>query len=191
MMSAGSGQKRRLFTGLSLTPEVRDYVSGVVVELSREVPDVRWVPTENFHVTLKFLGVCDEDQVEDLVAAMRKASRHLPLELTIGGVGAFPSSGSARVIWVGATDLEDRVEKVYNVLEKGAEKCGFPREKRRYTPHITVGRSRKQPVSLPRGLLERFTEKLPLEVRDIVLFESVLRSSGAEYSVLEKVGQPR
>lgn len=174
-----------------MTSEVRDYVSEVVVELSREVPDVRWVPPENFHVTLKFLGACDEDNVEDIVAAMRKASRHLPIELTIGGVGAFPSSGSARVIWVGATDLEDRVQKVYNVLEKGAEKRGFPREKRRYTPHITVGRSRNKPVSLPRGLLERFAEKLPLEARYIVLFESVLKSSGAEYSVLEKVGECR
>lgn len=191
MMGSGGGQKMRLFTGISLNPEVREYVAGVVRVLSSEVSDVRWVPFENSHVTLKFLGACDPDRLDKLIAAMKNAAVQLPLTLNIGGVGAFPSLASARVIWVGAEDIEGHVHKVYNVLEKGAEKCGIPREKRRYTPHITIGRARKKPVNLPRELAERFEEELLLEVEEILLFESRLSSTGAEYKIIQRVGPQR
>jgi 2'-5' RNA ligase len=108
----------------------------------------------------------------------------------VGGVGAFPSQRSARVLWVGTSDLEDRIVKVYNVLDKGAEKCGFQRENRRYTPHVTIGRSRKKAVRLAPGLEENFTEKLTMKASEIVLFESVLKSTGVEYKIVESVGPP-
>jgi 2'-5' RNA ligase len=187
---AGNGGQLRLFMGLSLTDEVREFVCGVAATLEEQVEGVRWVPSRNLHVTLKFLGSCDESRVEKLVEVMGAAAAHLPLTLVVGKVGAFPSLASARVVWVGARDLEGRVQKVYNVLDRGAARCGIPREKRPYTPHITVGRARKKPACIEPSLADGFRTEMTLEVRDIVLFESVLDRSGAEYKVLEKVGKP-
>lgn len=186
-MKAATERGLRLFTGLSLTPEVREHVSSIVSELSERVEGVRWIPEENFHVTLKFIGPCPEERVPCVVDAMRRASRHLPLYLEIGGVGTFPSLGSARVVWVGACDLEGRIEKIYNVIDRGAEKCGIPRERRRYKPHVTVGRCRKKPATVPRELAERFCGRVELEVADIVLYSSELNSTGARYSIVETV----
>jgi len=187
MAEQESGFRPRLFTGFALSPEVRAYVAAVAARLSATVPGVRWVPPENLHVTLKFIGQCEDARVPRLVQAMRQASEALPIRLEIGGVGGFPSQSSARVIWVGADDGTGRVKKVYEVLDKGAEKCGFPREKRAYRPHITIGRARKKPVALPPGIDEE-PGRLTLAVNEIVLFHSELKSTGAEYSVVERTG---
>jgi len=176
--------------GLFLTGDVREFVSAIAAGLEREVAGVRWVPPDNLHVTLKFLGSCDTSQVERLVEVMGAAAGHLPLTLGIGHVGAFPSLASARVVWVGAHDLEGRVQKVYNVLDRGVARCGIPREKRPYRAHITIGRARKKPACIEPSLADGFDSEMKLEVGDIVLFESVLKSSGAEYKVLERVGMP-
>ncbi len=192
MMEAATGQQKlRLFTGLYLSQEVRRHVADISAALSEGVEGIRWVPQENLHVTLKFLGSRDQSLIKDLVETMRKATDYLPLTLTVGGVGAFPSLGSARVIWVGASDLEGRVDKVYNVLEKGAAKCGFPKEKRPYRPHITIGRARKGPITITPEVAGRFDQELPLEIDEILLFSSQLTSTGAEYTVLERIGRVR
>jgi 2'-5' RNA ligase len=182
-------RKLRLFTGLYLSPEVRGHVADIAASLSMQIGGVRWVQRENLHVTLKFLGACDPSVVSDLTEMMRKAADFLPLTLTVGRVGAFPSLGSARVIWIGATDFEGRVQKVYNVLQKGAARCGFPKEKRGYIPHITIGRARKQPVKVRMEAAGQFDRQLTLKVNDIVLFSSELKSTGAEYTILERIGR--
>lgn len=178
----------RLFTGLALSSPVRKHVAGVVDALAGSVSGVRWVAPDNIHVTLKFLGWCDPSLVDGIVYMMEQATEFLPLRLDVGGVGAFPSVGSARVIWVGAHDPEGKIEKIYRTLDKAAVKYGFKREKRKYVPHITVGRARKKPISLTGELIRRFVDRSVLDVSDIVLFSSMLKSTGAEYTVVERVG---
>jgi RNA 2',3'-cyclic 3'-phosphodiesterase len=181
----------RLFTAIPLSHEVREHVSSIAQELSREVGEVRWVPPENLHVTLRFLGDFTDAKVPDLVAWMRKAAAHLPFGLDIGGVGGFPSQGSAKVIWVGAIDETGAAGRVYDIIDKGAAKCGCGRENRKYKPHITVGRSRRRPVRIERETVDRFAGRaLRLDVNDIVLYKSVLKSTGAEYTEIQRVGSP-
>ncbi|MBK5091975.1 MAG: RNA 2',3'-cyclic phosphodiesterase [Actinobacteria bacterium] len=187
-MNADSETKTRVFMGLSLSPEVRRYVADVAQNLSRLVQEVRWVAPENLHVTLKFIGYCGEDRLAGLVEVMRESSRYLPLVLKVGGFGGFPSQGSARVIWVGAEDEDRRINELHRLLERGVEKLGFPREKRSYTPHITVGRAKKKPVRLPTGIDGVVGPEKTLRVEDIVLYRSVLKKTGAEYSVIGRVG---
>ncbi|MCJ7653630.1 MAG: RNA 2',3'-cyclic phosphodiesterase [Actinobacteria bacterium] len=185
----GDGEtKLRVFIGLPLSREVRRYVADIAQELSRRISEVRWVAPENLHVTLKFIGACDGGKVTGIVKVIKESAAYLPITLKVGGIGGFPSQGSARVIWVGAEDGEKKINELYKSLDKGAGKLGFPREKRTYKPHITVGRARKKPVSLPPELDIEAGPDLTLEVNDIVLFRSVLKKTGAEYSVIERVG---
>lgn len=161
----------------------------MVEELSGALEGVRWVPEPNLHITLRFLGEYPPSTVPLMAEAMRKAARHLPAVVRIGGVGAFPSLGSARVVWIGVADETGAIEKVYNVLDKGAEKCGLGREGRKYRPHVTIGRARRRPVVIPGDLAARLAaEVMELEVGEIVLFRSKLSSAGAEYSVVETAG---
>lgn len=177
----------RLFTGLALTPEVREHIAGISRRMSGEIEGVRWVPAENLHVTLKFIGWCEQEKIPRIIEAMSEAAAQLPIELSIGGPGGFPSSASARVIWVGAEDRSGRLSTIFRIIERGAEGCGFPREKRGYRPHVTIGRAKKKPVRLPAGPPGESRAPLLLEVEDLVLFRSELKSTGAEYSVVERV----
>ncbi len=187
-MIAANGSGSRLFTGLLLSEEAVELVTRITGELSAVVEGVRWVPAGNLHVTLKFIGASDAGDVPCLLDAMSRAAKHLPFGLEVGGLGAFPSLGSARVLWVGARDLEGGAVKVFNVIDKGAERCGVSREKRAYTPHVTIGRCRRRPVRIPTEVAGGFAGSVRLEVSEIVLFSSELKSTGAEYSVVEKVG---
>ncbi len=152
------------------------------------VEDVRWVPEENLHVTLKFLGSFELDKVPLIEAAMRKAENHLPIALTIGGAGAFPSAGSARVIWVGVNDVDGNAGKVYRIIENAAQKCGVKREKRAYRPHITIGRAGKRPVRLPPETDEVFDFEFRFDAVELALFRSELSSAGARYTVVSRAG---
>ena len=186
-MNSSDNTEIRIFMGISLSTEVREYVADIAENLSRQVPEVRWVKPENLHVTLKFIGNCGNDRLGGLIDAMKEAALYLPLTLKIGGIGGFPSQSSARVIWVGAEDEKNKIDGLFKALERGTEKLGFVSEKRNYTPHITVGRAKKKPVHLPNGIGSIAGRGLMLEVRDIVLFRSVLKKTGAEYSVVERV----
>lgn len=180
----------RIFSAIPLPPEVRDHVSRIVDVLSGSLEGVRWVPEANLHVTLRFIGNCPVSKVDELIRWMHKAARHLPASLEVGGVGGFPSQGSARVIWVGAADATGAASKVYNVIDKGAQRCGFGREGRAYRPHITVGRA-KRPVKIPAELKEGLAgDVMAFEASEIVLYESRLDSAGATYSELARAGAP-
>lgn len=177
----------RLFAGIELTRDVREYARGVTDRLSEGVGEVRWVPARNMHVTLKFFGLCEPGLIPRLAGVMMEASALLPLELNVGGTGGFPSQGSARVIWVRALDTSGRLSEVHGVIERGARRLGVEKERRAYSPHITIGRARKRPVRIPDDILDEETGPLVLDVSELVLFESVLKSTGAEYQVLRRV----
>lgn len=177
----------RLFTGVALSQEARCYALDAIESLSASFEGVRWVPPENLHVTLKFLGACDWSHLDPIIDSMRRAASLLPLELRVGGVGGFPSAGSAKVLWVGAEDVEGRLGEVYDILDRGAAKCGVDRDKRRYRPHITIGRARKTPVSLPESPEPLPQRRLTMKATELVLYRSVLERTGARYSILERV----
>lgn len=187
MERRGNADKVRLFTGIALTPEVREYVSGVSGSLSGEIDGVSWVPAENLHVTLKFFGWCRREIVPGLADAISEAAVYLPIELSIGGTCGFPSQGSARVIWVGARDTGGSIQAVHRVIDRGAARLGIAGEKRSYSPHVTIGRAKKKPVRLPERLAGEAGVRLLLQVEELVLYRSELKSTGAEYSVVERI----
>lgn len=189
-MSADKARKVRLFTGIELDEPSRQLVSDISDSLSRKITGVKWVPRENYHVTLKFLGWVDPGAVRETVESMRMAAVHLPLRLRIGEAGAFPSLSSARVLWVGAVDLDEKVERVFGKLDKAAQGIGVRREKRRYHPHVTIGRSGKKPVRVSREDLLLPDRKVILDVKEITLFRSEFKSSGVSYTVIERAGGP-
>jgi RNA 2',3'-cyclic 3'-phosphodiesterase len=180
----------RLFTAIPLDPATREHVASISRVASERVEGARWVPAENLHITLRFIGDCPDATVPVLLKSIEKAVRHLPADVVVGGLGGFPSSGSARVIWVGVDDPTGALTKVYNVLDKSASRCGFGRESRKYRPHITIGRS-KRPASIPERLVaESASERVPMVAKSVVLYKSELRRAGADYTEIVSIGPP-
>ncbi|MFQ5919360.1 MAG: RNA 2',3'-cyclic phosphodiesterase [Thermoplasmata archaeon] len=101
---------------------------------------VRVVSPENLHITLKFLGETDDGLVPFIRDALAAAVEGVAsFDLTLRGTGAFPNPGKPRVLWIG-TDGGEPLVRMAKHLERGLQELGFERERRRFSPHLTIGR---------------------------------------------------
>jgi 2'-5' RNA ligase len=143
---------------------------------------IRWVDPANYHVTLKFLGSTRPEVVEAI--RDRLESRLAPVsgcEFTTTGMGAFPSADKARVIWAGVDDPSGGLTSLARIVEDELVELGFPRETRAFHPHVTMGRVRRvdDVSAIVHPVSERIFRKTVADA--VVLFESVMKSSGSEY----------
>jgi 2'-5' RNA ligase len=175
----------RAFVAVFPPPETRsNAVAGALEAVQRfgggSVDRVRWARPENVHLTLKFLGEIREEVLNDLYAVVAKTyAGHQPFDVTLTGLGAFPSTRRARILWVGVSEGSDQLRSLAVDLDDALAPLGFGREERPYTPHLTLGRIRGHAASfdLPSdvGDLGRFS------VRCVELVESTLTPEGAVY----------
>lgn len=181
----------RAFIAIDLEPEIKETLQSLVRDLKTARADIRWVNAEGMHLTLKFLGSIDESQVprvEEILAGI--ARHHSPFPLRLERTGAFPGEKSPRVLWVGfAADPE--LLAVQEEIEHALEAEGCERERRGFTPHLTLGRV-KGPDRVAKAMAElekrRGDSFGAMTVRKIALFESVLRPEGAEHRIVFEAG---
>lgn len=178
----------RTFIAIDLDESIKINLLDLLQNLQKTTRNVKWVDRRGLHLTLKFLGEIGEEESREVASLLNKvASRHHPFLLRVKGTGQFPPrSKNPRVLWVGVAD-EPGLAALQEDIEVEFEKIGFSREAREFHPHLTLGR-----VKISSGLeaalneLERqndadFGDML---VKKVTLFRSILKPSGAEYSVL-------
>jgi 2'-5' RNA ligase len=173
---------------VDVTPAVRDEVATVTEALRRTGGDVRWVPAENLHVTLKFLGPTGTERLDAVrVALAHVAAVTASFGVVARGIGTFPGAARARVVWVGLSGEE--LQALAAAVEAQLVSEGFPPEARTFAPHLTIGRVRG-----PRGWKRVLAAMAPYcdktfgcsPVQEMVLYQSHLQPQGARYSVLDR-----
>jgi 2'-5' RNA ligase len=181
-----------------LLPEaVRVRVDDAAAPLRRQDAAVSWVHVENFHVTLRFLGVIEEATLALVREALAEAAAKTePFTLTIGGFGGFPSPRAPRVVWVGVQAGADALGALHARVERALAQRGLPPEGRAFHGHVTIGRAREARGAA--GLAEALAatpEPLgEVTVDAVYLMRSDLHPAGARYSVLAREalgGSPR
>lgn len=181
----------RAFLALDLPAGYQAGLAAVQDALRRSGADVRWTAVGNIHLTLKFFGDISEDQVEALAAAAgRVAGACRPFTLTARGVGAFPGPKNPRVIWLGLSGQTDILANLAADLDQACATLGFAPEKRRFTPHLTLGRVRSGQgrESLQQALETLVLPEFPeFQVRQLVLYRSTLRPQGALYTPVRQI----
>jgi 2'-5' RNA ligase len=171
----------RLFTAVEIPQEIRGALADAVTPVRERFPKARWVPVQNQHVTVKFLGSTYPRLVDWVTATVVEvASRHAPFTTRVEGLGAFPNARRARVLWAGLDDTERHLERLAASLDEALEK-EFTPEKRSFTAHLTVARF-DPPVGLDPG--EVAFESDAFEIDRIVLFRSHLRRPAPVYEPL-------
>ncbi len=182
------GEKIRTFIALPLPKTVLDQIRDVQERLKKERFSVRWVRPESIHLTLKFLGEIAEGELEGVAEAMKAAaSQNRPCSLLAKGLGVFPGVKNPRVLWVGVAGDTVPLVKIQSDLESQLESKGYPREKRPFKSHLTIGRvkGRIDPKGLAEALREHADFSTPsFEAGELVLFKSDLKPSGAVYTRL-------
>ena len=146
---------------------------------------LRWVPAENLHLTLRFLGEVPRASLPALISALRDGlGEQACFELPLEGIALFPSARRPRAL-VAALPGARRLEELAAAVEAAVREGGLPPERRRFRPHITLARVRRGQRA---GELPGIPFEAPhLAVNRVTLYRSVLASSGARYSSLEDI----
>lgn len=183
---------RRLFIALPVDDEdlVRSLVK-ICGHLKIYEPFLKIVPTENFHITIKFFGPVENRIADMITEKFLSIGRLSKVGYRIEGVGAFPSAENPSVIWAGMKCEEKPLTEIVNPVESLASSLGFPPEKRKYVPHLTLARVKKE-KAVPSDLkkfLAADSGKLfgSSAFKELVLYESVLKRTGAEYRKVEVI----
>ena len=148
--------------------------------------DMKFVEPENIHLTLKFLGEIDPTLVDQSSQIVKETSFQ-PFDAKLEGIGVFPNLRRPRVVWAGITEGVSQLAEIWKEVDMKHSKLGFERERRGFSPHITICRVRS---GRNRG---RLVEEISahgdyvfgaLHVNRIKLKKSVLTSKGPIYTTL-------
>jgi 2'-5' RNA ligase len=182
----------RLFVAIELPAEVRAILNEVQHHLRRDpaLARLRWVRPEGIHLTLKFLGSVPAERLPDIEAAVARAVVGIPrFELHLGELGTFGSSKSPRVLWVDIAGERDVLTKLQSQVETELVPLGYPAERRRFSPHLTMARVPPERAGeAARPLAEAVASgdaphsTIPAEV--LSLMKSDLQRGGAAYTQL-------
>jgi 2'-5' RNA ligase len=124
----------RLFIALPIPEDIAE----TLTTLQSGVPDARWVPAENFHVTLCFAGEVQGGPMRDLAEELSDiAGSRFPVE--VAGVEQF-SSGKQPKALVALVAKSDRLDWLHQKVSTVARNCGIEIERRKFRPHVTLAR---------------------------------------------------
>ncbi len=178
----------RLFVAVCLSSDIRDRLAAAQDRLRRVQADVSWVRAENIHVTLKFLGDTEEKRLERIRPALAEVARaSAPFSMEVAGVGSF-GGRVPRVIWVGVREGAERIVRLASQVETALARVGFPKERRSFTAHLTLGRVRssRNAEALLTAVREAEADTFgSITATQFELMQSELRPTGSVYTVLE------
>ncbi|HVE57568.1 MAG TPA: RNA 2',3'-cyclic phosphodiesterase [Pyrinomonadaceae bacterium] len=182
---------KRIFVAVDISSEARRNVAAYIETLRKEFREVRtgWDKPEKLHLTLKFLGDTSEIQLTELQKIVAKISGGISnFKLQIAETGVFPNARNARVLWIDVKDEAGKLAKINALLEAECKKIGFAKEKRKFVPHLTIGRVREphRAGELAKKHLKNEFEPVEFEISEIVIYESKLLPAGSVYSVVSK-----
>lgn len=171
----------RLFIAIDLPEEVREELC----RLRTPIPGARWVPANQLHLTLAFLGDVEPERVIELTERVAGLTAP-PFQLRFDRTGCFPSRMRPRVLWVGLKP-EPLLISLADRLRELLRACAIPQEERPFAPHITLARLK---LPAPRESAPFLDRPLQLQrpsvtVREFILFESSLTPAGAIHTPLK------
>ncbi len=195
-------EEQRIFFALPLPPELKEHLASIrdraTSQLGAEV--LRPVKTENFHLTLQFLG----NQAPSAVETARKVLEHfaeatrIAPSVAVAGLGAFPKPQSPRVIWAGIHDLENRAATIASDLGVMLSDAAFSLDTKPFRPHVTLAYVRKGVGRLGQRRIQRWLDSAgesnpdptsnPVRVLNrLVLYRSELARGGSVYTEIDSV----
>lgn len=182
----------RAFVAIDVSQSVRAKLAALQAQLKSGCTGLRWSDADQIHVTLQFLGEVEESRVAAISKELRSvAGRHQMFDLSVTGLGAFPSARSVRVLWAGLEDGGGRLAALQRDCEQHLLKLGFAAERRPFNPHLTLARAKGDGrVRTIGDVIEKHAEfdGGQSDVSQLVLYESRLSPKGATYAAIERFG---
>jgi len=187
MPHANSEKKEvvRTFICIEIPESIKQRIDHFQKTLKAIDAQVSWTKPSNIHLTLKFLGAVEATRIQRVAGAVERAAAGINrFEIEVGGAGCFPSPENPRVFWIGISDVPDALKQLYANLEDELAREGFAREKRKFSPHLTIGRLRgpKNATELAEALIENGFKAETFKATEVIVMRSDLKPSGSIYT---------
>jgi RNA 2',3'-cyclic 3'-phosphodiesterase len=170
----------RLFVAIELPNETKVLLR----RLQETLPGARWVPIEQLHLTLRFIGEVDEETLTAIQAALSRVASE-PFTIALQQIGHFPPHRQPRVLWVGLSAGE-QLNRLQQQVEATLQTAGVAPDDRPFSPHITLARLRETPAAPVLSYEQRHKDFHcpPFAARAFHLYESRLSAKGATHTPL-------
>jgi 2'-5' RNA ligase len=188
----------RLFVAAEPSAEVRRDAADCAARLRQRLDaanaghGLRWVPAENLHLTIWFLGEVSDARASAIIQSLAPPMKAPAFDLHLAGLGAFPPSGPPRVLWIGVTQGVAQLAMAHDEVGERLAPWGFAPEGRAYSAHLTIARVKEPPrggarkVIREQVLAERCDSRL-CRVETLTVFRSRTTAHGATYEPLLRV----
>ncbi len=178
----------RLFVAVPLWGAFREMALSRHEALCRLAYPFRWVQPEHWHLTLHFLGDTPMAILDGLTQSLvEEVSRVPPFRIEIGGLGGFPRLSKARILWVGVQSGSESLVRLAEATKTACIRAGCPGDKKRFEPHLTLARTKTEPVSV-QVPPELFTASWGAqEVRSVSLVRSEQARTGPTYTCVTEI----
>jgi 2'-5' RNA ligase len=178
---------KRVFIAVKVNPDagLLRMIPALKSALAKE--NIRWVDPVNLHITIAFLGDTEDGKIKILAGMLKdKCSGFHEFDFMLSGAGVFKNYRDPRVIWAGIKSPEN-LYTLENEIAEGLKSAGFVIEERQFKPHLTLGRVKSvTDTGNLKNILDRYRdiEFQKVEVKEVILFESVLTRTGPVYKSL-------
>ena len=181
----------RTFIGISLEPSIVAEISQELSYLKHKFPNIKWVKSQNIHITLKFLGNVEPNDLRIIFNEVSQIGKTiLPFALSIQSVTLLPDSKRPRVVCAGTGMGTEELVALQGKVDECCANFINSNDKKKYSPHFTLGRIKKPSYAL--GFEEYLSDFDNIDfgitdVDELVVYMSELGNNGAEYSPMYKV----
>ena len=175
----------RSFIAIEIPGDLKESLIRIQERFRKTGERVSWVKPGGMHITLKFLGDIEEESISQIGEEIgHVCSNRDPIKVKLCGAGVFPNMKQPRILWIGIREGAKEIQQVFEALDPRLSEIGFPRDKRPFRPHVTLGRIKH--LRDRQGFAVIVKENQDSEVgtmtaKSIQLMESRLRPEGALY----------
>lgn len=155
--------------------------------ISEKTGKMRWLRKDQIHLTVKFLGDTTEDSINDVRHVMQKvADEFKPFNISIQKTGCFPKIERPRVMWIGVSGELDKLYQLVEKIQKKLNPLGFPKDEKKYHPHITIARAKYPQKKTPdiSTFLNTSFDPIPFPIKKVQFISSELFPNGPVYTIL-------
>ncbi|MFN4244537.1 MAG: RNA 2',3'-cyclic phosphodiesterase [Brevinematia bacterium] len=167
----------RLFVAIDVPEEIKIKFSEISEKLSSL--NAKVVPMENIHITLKFIG--ETTKTKEILGILDKIT-FKKFQICLKNVGVFPNTHAPRVFWVGI-EKNQEMESLFKIIERSLENIEIPKEKREFSPHITLARFKTiTNIQKLKEILKAYNKDFgEFDVKEFILYKSELAHPNPRY----------
>lgn len=174
----------RCFIALTIPVDIQKRLADIQSILKQNDAQARWVKTENIHITLRFLGDRDPQQIREIIKALSQIFIQKPnLRIKIDSLNAFPDVQHPKILWAGISEGADETVRIYDAINDSLEKLGIPKDQECALPHLTLARCKTEQErrTCADAIKKAPTFSVEAHPQSVTFYQSTLSSQGSIY----------